>query len=216
MTKSLLSKTIASAIHGRNVSSMDNFGANCKTAKDWKKLEMRCYRKGWMYKLFVTGELPNAGCDPFFLYAAYTVKESVKSAFFYAAFKRSCMSSDAPDYVFPFKLYSYDRASDQSRFVYHYEPKEPMPNWGTYKLVIPGDPYKRYWYLYYSKNEQTAIEEAHEHARFCLLNDNGSHQMPIDYVPKPYYVLHNDKIIYTHKLPYEVNPDYLLVDRFSR
>jgi hypothetical protein len=217
MTKTLLDKTVASAIQGNDVSSMNRFGENCKTAKDWKKLEYRCYRNGWIYKLEVTGELPKAGCDLFSLYAAHTEKEAIEFAFGCAEFGHSCLGGDnIPDYVLPFKLYSYDKLADQSRFIYEYVPKTPMPDWEVYKLIIPNNPYKQYWYLYYSKNEQTAIKEAQHEARFCLLNDFGYDNTPEEYVPLPYYVLQHDKIIYKHVPPFSVNPDYLLVDPFSR
>jgi hypothetical protein len=219
MTKTLLDKTVASAIQGNDVSSMNRFGENCKTAKDWKKLEQRCYRKGWMYKLVVTGELPSAACDPFSLFAAHTRKEAIDFAFGVATFWHSCLDADdIPDYVFPFKLYSYDKLTNYAQLVYQYESKTPMPDWGVYKLIVPEDPYKSFWYLYYSKNEQTAIKEAHDHVRRRMIKFVGWDTVPDSYAPHSYHVLFNDNIIYEYTPSSDVYLDskYLVTSLFDR
>ena len=209
MIKTLLNKTVASAIQGEDVTSMNRFGDNCKTAKDWKKLEQRCYRKGWMYKLFIDGHLW-VGKDNFALFADYSERGAIDFAFGFAKFSASCFacSSDVPDYIFPFQLYHQDR------LVYQYVPQTQRPDWEVYELHLPIDPYERYRYFYYSKNKQTAIEEAHHKMRLRMLKDEGRWATPDDYSPRFYQVLRNGEVFYeyTPSPDIYVNPEYLVTD----
>jgi hypothetical protein len=205
MTKTLLDRTVANAIHGDDITNQ--FKAKCKTAKDWKKLEQRCYRKGWMYKLFVDGYLWTKSGDKFVLFAEYSDREAIKFAFNHARFSRNCSSSEEgiPDYVLPFQLYNRDR------LVYQYVPKTPKPNWEIYELYVPDDPYQIFHFLFYSKNRQTALFVAHCDARYTVLNIDGILATPDDYMPRPYQVLCNGEVVYDYAPPVGIciNPDYL-------
>jgi hypothetical protein len=161
----------------------------------------------------VEGALPSAGCDDFVLYASYTFQDALKFAFGYADYGGQCFgSSDIPKYTLPFRLFHI--VDSQEQLVYRYVPKTPMPDWGIYKLILPNDPYKRCWYLFYSKNYQTAIKEAYKHARFCYILYDGWDTVPEGYIPKPYQVLIDDTVIYDYIPPDDVvfNPKYLVTD----
>jgi hypothetical protein len=204
MTKTLLDRTVVSAIHGEDITNQ--FKAKCKTAKDWKKLEQRCYRKGWMYKLFVDGHLWTKSGDPFVLFAEYSDQEAVKFAFNYSGFSRCCFTiEDVPEYTFPFQLFN------RERLVYRYTPKTLKPNWEIYELYVPDDPIRLFYYAFYSKSLQDALSEAHHKMRYSVLNSDGILATPEEYMPKPYQVLCNGKIIYDYVPPVDIciNPDYI-------
>lgn len=204
MTKTLLDKTVASAVRGEDITNQ--FKANCKTAKDWKKLEQRCYRKGWMYKLFVDGYLWTKKGDKFVLFADYSERGAIDFAFNYSRFSSCCFTvEDIPDYIFPFQLYNQDR------LVYRYVPTITKPDWGVYELYIPDDPIQLFYYSFYSKSLQDALSEAHQKMRHEVLNVDGILATPDDYMPKPYQVLHNGGIIYDYVPPVDIwiNPDYM-------
>ena len=186
--------------------------------------KQRIIRRGGMYKLFVESWAQFTGYDTFILYSGSGDEAAIQSAYSWARLKdhrpllsyRTELENACPDYTFPFKLFCVS-ADGQDRLVYQYAPPQNQKSpWKVYVLIGCQKDYNN-TKCFYSKNDETAILEAHQHVRNHLIKHEYREQVPEEYAPCSYQIFYDGKLIYEYFPSQEitVNPEYLNENRYG-